>query len=128
VACSAICRFWLRRRAGGPPLTVTVCTIPTEGAPSLRFLQGWERCCPRYLICCGGVIKPTWRGISDSRPSQSARRTGTRSVVMPARSEAWATPPCLWMTIEGQRRRAGVSVPHGRTVSEESSNNRFAGR
>jgi hypothetical protein len=28
-------------RAGGPPLTIFACTIPTEGAPSLRFLQGW---------------------------------------------------------------------------------------
>jgi hypothetical protein len=25
--------------AGGPPLTIFACTIPTEGAPSLRFLQ-----------------------------------------------------------------------------------------
>ena len=24
---------------GGPPLTIFACTIPTEGAPSLRFLQ-----------------------------------------------------------------------------------------
>jgi hypothetical protein len=23
----------------GPPLTILACTIPTEGAPSLRFLQ-----------------------------------------------------------------------------------------
>jgi len=27
--------------AGGPPSTTLVCTIPTEGAPSLRLLQGW---------------------------------------------------------------------------------------
>jgi hypothetical protein len=26
---------------GWPPLTIFVCTIPTEGAPSLHFLQGW---------------------------------------------------------------------------------------
>ena len=29
------------RLAGAPPLTIFACTIPTEGAPSLRFLQGW---------------------------------------------------------------------------------------
>jgi hypothetical protein len=27
-------------RAGGPPLTMLACAVPTEGAPSLRFLQG----------------------------------------------------------------------------------------
>ena len=27
--------------AGGPALAVFACTIPTEGAPSLRSLQGW---------------------------------------------------------------------------------------
>ena len=27
--------------AGGPPLTIFACAIPTEGAPSLRFLRGW---------------------------------------------------------------------------------------
>src|SRR5947207_14724579 len=26
-------------QAGGPPLTIFACTISTEGAPSLRFLQ-----------------------------------------------------------------------------------------
>src|SRR5437660_3103470 len=26
---------------GGPALTISVCAIPTEGAPSLRSLQGW---------------------------------------------------------------------------------------
>jgi len=28
-------------KAGGPPLAMFVYTIPTEGAPSLRFSQGW---------------------------------------------------------------------------------------
>ena len=28
--------------AGGPALTISACTIPVEGAPSLRFLQGWD--------------------------------------------------------------------------------------
>jgi hypothetical protein len=28
-----------RRVAGGPPLTISMCGISTEGAPSLRFLQ-----------------------------------------------------------------------------------------
>jgi hypothetical protein len=27
--------------AGDPPLTIFARTIPTGGAPSLRFLQGW---------------------------------------------------------------------------------------
>jgi len=30
-----------RPPAGGAPLMIFACTIPTEGAPSLRFLQGW---------------------------------------------------------------------------------------
>jgi hypothetical protein len=34
-------RRYLCRGADGPPLTIFECTIPTEGAPSLRFLQGW---------------------------------------------------------------------------------------
>jgi hypothetical protein len=34
--------FWeVARLAGGPPLAIFACTIPTESAPSLRFLQGW---------------------------------------------------------------------------------------
>ena len=28
--------------AGGPALTILACTISTEGAPSLRCLQGWD--------------------------------------------------------------------------------------
>ena len=28
-------------KAGGLPLTIFACAIPTTGAPSLRFLQGW---------------------------------------------------------------------------------------
>jgi hypothetical protein len=31
--------------SSGPALTISSGTIPTEGAPSLRFLQGWARCC-----------------------------------------------------------------------------------
>src|ERR1700685_3136403 len=30
-----------RRWRGGPSLTIFACTIPTEGALPLRFLQGW---------------------------------------------------------------------------------------
>jgi hypothetical protein len=32
--------------AGGPALTISACTIPVEGAPSLRFLQGWAAMMP----------------------------------------------------------------------------------
>jgi len=53
-----------------------VCRIPTEDPPSLRFLRVGRDAARAILICCGGVIKHTWRGISDSRPSQSAQRTG----------------------------------------------------
>jgi hypothetical protein len=31
----------------GSPLTIFACTIPTEGAPSLRFCKGGRRCCRR---------------------------------------------------------------------------------
>jgi hypothetical protein len=45
-----------------------------EGAPSLRFLQGWVAMLP-------ALFDLLWRRdqthlVSDSRPSQSARRTG----------------------------------------------------
>src|ERR1700732_3116550 len=36
-----------RNLAGGPSLH---CTIPTEGAPSLRFLQGWAAMLPAQLL------------------------------------------------------------------------------
>ena len=36
--------------AGGPPLTIFVCNVPTEGALSLRFCKGGRRCCVCYLI------------------------------------------------------------------------------
>src|SRR5579862_1655375 len=32
----------IQHPAGGPPLIISVCTISTEGAPSLRSWQGWE--------------------------------------------------------------------------------------
>ena len=35
------------KEAGGPSLH---CTIPTEGAPSLRFLQGWAAMLPAQLL------------------------------------------------------------------------------
>jgi hypothetical protein len=28
-------------QGGWPTFTIYACTIPAEGAPSLRFLQGW---------------------------------------------------------------------------------------
>src|SRR3984885_15705413 len=36
--------------AGGPPLTIFACTIPTEGAPFLRFLHGWHRHITRDFV------------------------------------------------------------------------------
>ncbi len=36
--------------AGGPPLAIFACAIPAEGAPSLRFLQGWRRCHPPAML------------------------------------------------------------------------------
>ena len=38
-------------QAGGPPLAIFACTIPAEGAPSLRFLQGWVAMLPTQLFC-----------------------------------------------------------------------------
>ena len=79
--------------AGGPALTIFACTIPTEGAPSLRFLQGWAamlRVLFNFVV--GTRSNPPGAGISGSRPSQKARRNGAPTVVFrPARSEAWAT-------------------------------------
>jgi len=64
--------FW----AGGPPLAIFARTIPTEGAPSLRFLQGWAAM-PRVLFdFVVDTSNPLSTGISDSRPSQETRRTG----------------------------------------------------
>jgi hypothetical protein len=36
--------------AGGPPLAISMCSISTEGAPSLRFLQGWASMLPAQLL------------------------------------------------------------------------------
>jgi hypothetical protein len=47
-----------------------------RGSPILAFFAGGSHAARAILICCGGVIKHTWRGISDSRPSQRAQRTG----------------------------------------------------
>jgi hypothetical protein len=44
-------------RAGGPPLTISARTIPTEGAPSLRSLQGWAAMLPTQLLSV--LHKPT---------------------------------------------------------------------
>jgi hypothetical protein len=38
---------WPDHVAGGPSLH---CTIPTAGAPSLRFLQGWAAMLPAQLL------------------------------------------------------------------------------
>ncbi len=47
-----------------------------------------------FVSSTSGVIDPRRAGIPDSRPSQSARRTGhPQRLVIPARSKAWATRP-----------------------------------
>jgi hypothetical protein len=39
---------------------ISACTISTEGAPSLRFLQGWAEMLPApFGLLCSGVIQPT---------------------------------------------------------------------
>ncbi|SRR5216683_2212774 len=71
--------------AGGPPL-IFACTIPAEGAPSLRFLQGWAA---MLRVLFDFVVdtrsNPRGAGISDSRPSQKTRRNGARAVLVNAR-------------------------------------------
>ena len=50
--------------AGGPPLTMSLCTIPTEGAPSLRFLQGWAAIL-RVLFCL--LYRTAWTAPTAAR-------------------------------------------------------------
>jgi len=80
---------------GGPPLTTFACPIPTEGAPSLRFLQGWAAML-RVLFdfCCGHVIKPIWRGHLRIPPFAKKREGwDTHCVGNAHKSKAWATRP-----------------------------------
>jgi hypothetical protein len=80
--------------AGGPPLTILACTIPAEGPPSLRSLQGWAALLRVRFDFVVDTRSKAWRGISDSRPSPRTRRTGHPAVVMmPEGSKAWATRP-----------------------------------
>src|SRR5579859_1743803 len=62
--------------AGGPTLTIFVCTIPTESGPSLGFLQGWAMRRVQFDFVVDTYSKPLDAGIFDSRPSQKTRRTG----------------------------------------------------
>jgi anti-anti-sigma regulatory factor len=47
--------------------------VPVPSPVAIRLDRGSARA---ILICCGRAIRSSGRGISDSRPSQSARRTG----------------------------------------------------
>jgi len=59
--------------AGWPTLLMmSVCTIYAEGAPSLRFLQGWVTMPPTQLL---SVLRNQSRMRSRFPPLQSAQRT-----------------------------------------------------
>ena len=64
-------------RTCGQPSRDWVCTISKEGAPYLRFLQGWAAMLHALLdLLRHGMDQQTCPGIPDSRPSQGTRRTG----------------------------------------------------
>jgi hypothetical protein len=78
--------------AGGPSLH---CTIPTEGAPSLRFLQGWAAMLPAQLFVRSTlsvvdvVCVPALRKVREGRGTRSCG--GFRSLKAGPR----APPPAL---------------------------------
>src|SRR5580658_9478743 len=57
--------------------------------PLIQYKVG----CPRYLICCGGVTKPTWRMHSRLPPLQSAQGRGTHSVGDGSEVKSLGHPP-----------------------------------
>jgi hypothetical protein len=75
--------------AGGPSLH---CTIPTEGAPSLRFLQGWAAMLPAQLL---SVLHYPLCMPSSYPLSQSTRRTGHPQLRCLLQFEGRATRPSI---------------------------------
>src|SRR5580700_6868726 len=82
------CDFGLSKfEAGGPSLH---CTIPTEGAPSLRLLQGWAAMLPAQLLSV--LHRPLC--MPSSYPSFSpTRRTGHPHLWWLLQFESRATRP-----------------------------------
>src|SRR5579864_7457677 len=94
VAFSIVGVFW----TGGPPFLLLLLNsfpIRNEGAPSLRFLQGWAAMLHALL----DRLRPdkdqqTCASISGSRPSQRTPRTGHPSVLLvQTRSKGLGHPP-----------------------------------
>ena len=84
---------------------MSVCTIPTKGAPSLRFLQGRRAAMLLYyLICYAAAPSATHLRKHSRLPpfAKSAKDGAPHVLLLPAKSKAWATPPrsdvtmCLW--------------------------------
>jgi hypothetical protein len=69
--------------AGGPALTIPACTIPCEGAPSLRFLQGWVAMM-RVLLILLWIVGRTQMALAlpAPAPSQKTRRNGAPTVLV----------------------------------------------
>src|SRR5580700_8336942 len=59
--------------AGGPPLRPFACTISTEGAPSLRFLQGWAAMLRVLCDLLCGAIKPSMHAFHTPALAKNAR-------------------------------------------------------
>jgi hypothetical protein len=100
----AIARAQPTEFGGCPTSTTLVYTIPTEGVPSLRFLQGWAAML-RVLFdfVVGTCSNPPAAGISDSRPfAKNAKERGTRCVGNASEIKSLGHPPWgLYDTIEG---------------------------
>jgi hypothetical protein len=80
--------------AGGPALTIFACTIPTEGAPSLRFLAkvGGDAAC--YLILLWIRDQTPWRRHFRLPPfAKNAMERGTHGVGNAGKIKSLGHPP-----------------------------------
>src|SRR5882672_2606898 len=100
-----------RFTAGGPSLH---CTIPTESAPSLRFLQGWAAMLPAQLL---SVLHRPLCMPSSYPPFSPTRRTGHPHLWWLLQFESRATAFTSWAaTPAAQDLRGGSTQRAGRSV------------
>jgi hypothetical protein len=80
--------------AGGPALMISVYAIPKEGAPSLRFLQGWAAMLlVPFDFLCNCVIKPLEQAFPNPALRKVREGRGTHFVDDRRRDQRPGHPP-----------------------------------
>jgi len=80
--------------AGGPALIISVYAIPKEGAPSLRFLQGWAAMLlVPFDFLCNCVIKPLAQAFPNPALRKVREGRGTHFVDDRRRDQRPGHPP-----------------------------------